>query len=98
MAQAYWPLIVKSVCRLEPPLQWRGGMMCELHKGKPGDWTPAGFRDITLASVSAKKFGKHLRTHLMPMAYQMLADTQWGSGCFGGSTAVAHLYCRTMFH
>eukprot|EP00973_Karenia_brevis_P041283 5712645-Karenia_brevis.AAC.1 len=28
----------------------------------------------------------------------MLADTQWGSGCFGGSTSVAHLYCRTMFH
>ncbi len=34
MARVYYPLVLKSYLRIAPPLQWKGGMICDLFKNR----------------------------------------------------------------
>ena len=61
VAKLLFPLRLKIVAKMCPPLQWRGGMVCELFKGKGCSSMCNNYRDILLANVSGKNFTKHLR-------------------------------------
>ena len=54
LSQVYYPLIFKSMSRLHPPLQWRGGMIQEIYKGKGDPGIPSHYRDVLLADDDGK--------------------------------------------
>ena len=97
MAKAVWPLHVKATIRLSPPLQWKGGMVAALFKGKGSSAICENYRDILLADDNGKDFSAHLRHHMLPIVRHMAWGTQFGSGLNGGETCMAHLYIRTAF-
>jgi hypothetical protein len=94
MLKAYYPLILKTYVRIQPPLQWKGGMLHEIFKNKGMHCLRSGFRDVLLANDSGKQVCKYLRTKLVPRARKLVYPTQFGGGFNGGETAFAHLYIR----
>ena len=62
MAAIEYPLVVKTYTRIQPPLQWKGGMLCELFKGKGSPSLCSNYRDILLADDSGKAAGRLLRS------------------------------------
>ena len=91
-----YPLMLKAVLTVRPPLQWRGGQIMELYKGKGSASDPASYRDVCLAGVCAKVFGKCWRTRLATRLAGMTNAMQFGSGMHGGDTSTAHLALRSM--
>ena len=87
-------LYVKSYMRLAPPLQWKGGLVAALFKGKGSPSLTSNHRDIMLGSDSGKSFVGHVRSCILRMVKYMSVDTQFGSGMNGGESAMAHLYVR----
>ena len=57
LMQIYYPLILKTFIRIQPPIQWKGGMLQELFKGKGSSSICSNFRDVMLACVDGKKCG-----------------------------------------
>ena len=94
MSRLQFPLAVKTYVRIQPPLQWKGGMVCELFKNKGSPSLCAHYRDIMLADDSGKAIGKLIRKRLLPFAANLAKSTQFGGGLNGGETAFAHLYIR----
>lgn len=90
------PLIVKSAATLRPPLQWRGGQILELYKGKGPAADVCNYRDVCLASTWAKVYGKCWRTRLASRLRELAGAQQYGAGLNSGDTAVAHLLVRSM--
>ena len=91
LAELYYPLVFKSLARLDPPLQWRGGMLHELFKGKGDPGIPSTYRDVLLADDDGKALFKIIRTAVFPLASSLVSGTQFGSGFSGGECAIAHL-------
>ena len=50
----YYLLILKTYVRIQPPIQWKGGMLQELFKGKGSSSVCSNFRDVMLACVDGK--------------------------------------------
>ena len=94
MAELFFPLVVKTCTRIQPPLQWKGGMICDLFKGKGSPALINSYRDILLSDHDGKAVQRFLRARLFPTAQLLSADTQFGGGLHGGETAIAHLYLR----
>jgi len=94
MAAFYYPLVFKTFCRLQPPIQWMGGILHELFKNKGSSAVRGNYRDILLGNVDGKCVTKHVRSILVPVAFIVCGDSQFGSGMNGGETAFAHLYVR----
>jgi len=94
MARLQFPMVVKTYVRIQPPLQWKGGMLCELFKNKGSPSVCGNYRDILLADDSAKAVSKLIRQRLLPLAAKLVKRTQFGGGLNGGETAFAHLYVR----
>ena len=46
LARAIYPLILKSYARIQPLLQWKGGVLCEVFKGKEDSSSTKSYRDI----------------------------------------------------
>ena len=90
----YYPLILKTFIRIQPPIQWKGGMLQELFKGKGSSTKCGNFRDVMLASVDGKNVAKYVRNNLLPRAKAISLETQFGGGFNGEETAFAHLYVR----
>ena len=97
VAQLYHTVVAKAIAQLRPPIQWRGGMLSEIFKGKGSSSTCSSYRDINLADHTATIFGKTIRTSLMPALSDVTCATQFGSGLHGGETAIAHLCLRSFF-
>jgi len=94
MSRLQYPLVVKTFVRIQPPLQWKGGMLCELFKNKGSTSMCGNYRDILLADDSGKGVMKLIRKRLLPLAASLTKQTQFGGGLNGGETAFAHLYVR----
>ena len=94
LAALYYPLILKTWARIEPPLQWKGGILCELFKNKGLSTDVSNYRDIMLGDISGKFITKYIRKSLLPFALQYSRTTQFGGGFNGGETSFAHLYIR----
>jgi len=96
VAKLMFPLRVKAVVKLSAPLQWRGGMVCELFKGKGCSSACASYRDIMLADANGKTFARHVRHVLIPACKTYIVNTQYGAGMNEGDTSITHLYIKCM--
>jgi len=90
----FMPLLLKSYMRIQPPIQWKGGMLQELFKGKGTSSQCKNYRDILLTDDAGKFVLKLVRKQLLPVATLLSHDTQYGGGLNGGETAFAHLQIR----
>ena len=93
----YYPLIFKTFCMLHPPLQWRGGVLCEVFKNSGSSSDKDRYRDILLGNICGKNLTKHVRGNLVPIAKIVCGKSWFGPGLNGGETAFAHLYIRLVF-
>lgn len=91
-------LYVKMFLTLRLPPQWRGGVLCELYKGKGSSSLITSYCDIVLSDSSAKTLGAIVRKALLPAARVFSLETQFGSGLNGGETANTHLCVRNLHH
>ena len=64
-AACLWPLQAKAATLLRPPLQWRGGALFALYKGKGCHDDVSAYRDITCCSALSKSIGRPLREVLV---------------------------------
>ncbi len=94
LAKVFYPLVVKTFVRIQPPLQWKGGMICDLFKNKGSPALIASYRDILLMDDDGKAVQRLVRKKLFPIANRLCVDSQFGGGLNGGETAIAHLYLR----
>ena len=90
----YYPLVLKMYMRIQPPLQWKGGMLHERHKGKGSSGNTKNYRDVMLAEDDGKDAAKYVRHKLLDRARGIVLNTQFGGGFNGGETSFAHLYVR----
>ena len=94
LAQILYPVVFKSFVRVSAPFQWRGGMLTELFKAKGSSKYLDNYRDIFLGDFSGKAIFKRVRKLLIPYAFDLVGDFQFGAGFNGGETALPHLYVR----
>ena len=94
VGQQIYPLVLKTFTRLQPPLQWKGGVLCELFKGKGDSSSTKAYRDILLANDDGKGIMRMLRSRLLPLANSLVLQSQFGGGLNGGETAFTQLYIR----
>eukprot|EP00973_Karenia_brevis_P008682 1174351-Karenia_brevis.AAC.1 len=90
LAMLLYPLHFKIVCRIQVPLQHKGGMVVEYFKNKGASEHCGSYRDIMLTNDGGKSFAKLLRKKLMPIARAITLSSQCGGGLHGGETAIAH--------
>jgi len=93
-ASLYYGVNIKSVLRLKPPIQSKGGMLHHLLKAGGAPTLPKGYRDIMLGNITEKNLNKIIRNNLMPVVRQIAGNGQFASGINGGETAGAHLYIK----
>jgi hypothetical protein len=91
-AKALHPLIVKSALALQPPIQWKGGHLFEVYKGKGTTCDIGSYRDVTICAAASKSLSKPMREQGISTLGRLSASTQFGGGLNGGSTEFAHLY------
>ena len=91
-----YPLYIKSFLRMQPALQWKGGMAAALFKGKGSATDMSNYRDILLGNDNGKAFSGHVRRVIRPLVSFPSLGSQYGSGLNGGETAIAHLYMRSV--
>jgi len=89
-----YPLVLKTYARIQPPIQYKGGMIHEVYKMKGPMHLCSSFRDVLLANDSGKHICKRIRSKVMPWASRLVNSTQFGGGFNGGETSMAHLYAR----
>ena len=94
LAKAYFPLTTKAMLHCHTPLQWDGGQLFSLFKGKGEKTDRTNYRDLTITDISCKHFMSSLRSQLSPSLQQATIPTQFGGGCNGGSTTIAHLLAK----
>ncbi len=94
LAVAFYPLVVKTFVRIQPPLQWKGGVLSDLFKNKGSPALIQSYRDILLMDDDGKGVQRLVRKRLFPLANAICVDSQFGGGLNGGETAIAHLYLR----
>jgi len=95
-AYTYFPLVLKMFVRIQPPIQYKGGMIYEIYKGKGVHHMCSSFRDVLLANDSGKHVCTYVRHQLLPWARKLVHSTQFGGGFNGGETSFAHLYARSV--
>ena len=89
-----YPLVVKTAVRIQTPLQWKGGMICDLFKNTGSPALISSYRDILLMDDDGKAVQRLVRKKLFPIANKLCVDSQFGGDLNGGETAIAHLYLR----
>ena len=98
MSQVYYPIMFKSYARLHPPLQWRGGMIQEIFKGKGDPGIPSQYRDVLLADDDSKAMFSVIRKAVFPLAGSFVNSTQYGSGFSGGGGVCHCTFGRSAFY
>ena len=94
MARIYHPIVTKFLYTVTPPIQWSGGVLCDLRKPGGAPTKTAGYREITVCDADAKPVLSFLRTTASPFLDASSPPGQYGGGCHSGSTASAHLLSR----
>ena len=85
------PLLLKVFVFGHSPLQWRGGRLLSLYKGKGDPQALRSHRDIMLTDTDSKAFQRFLRQSFFPHAQRVSRVFQVGSGLNSGSTEFARL-------
>ena len=105
ISQQTWNLMSKSLSRVQVPLQWQGGALFALYKGKGAKDQVNSYRDITVCSALSKVYGRPLRARLMAALSKACGidsdqcfdhGMQFGSGLCGGGTDLPHLSMRAI--
>ena len=61
------PLVFKSVVAIQPPLQWKGGHLFEIYKGKGSRHDIQSYRDVTICEAASKAMSKPMRKNGVPI-------------------------------
>ena len=75
LAAAVLPLFMKASMQRTQPVQWRGGILAECHKGKGPFSDPNSYRSLYVSSMVGKAYHKVIRQKALPDAER----------CFGAS-------------
>ena len=89
MAKILTPLLVKASWHMKEPLNWKGGLLVPLFKGKGSPAEPTAYRSIFLSDVCAKIHHAGMRQSLADVWNGEESLIQLG-GRKGCSTDVAH--------
>ena len=54
LPKLFYPLVVETFVRIQPPLQWKGGVICDLFKNKGSPALISSYRDILLMDDDGK--------------------------------------------
>merc|ERR1712008_317611 len=76
------------------PIQWKGGQVQELWKGKGPLSDPASYRDIWLCALGSKGYSRFLMTGATTWVNSIALDTQFGSGINGAGADFCHLMLK----
>ena len=85
------PLHVKAAMSIRLPVQWLGGALMELFKGKGSRALAKNYREITVADLNGKDFGSFLRAAIMTAVVNLSGRSQHGAGLNGAATDACHL-------
>eukprot|EP00438_Fugacium_kawagutii_P009494 Skav200304 [mRNA] locus=scaffold4329:95264:100090:- [translate_table: standard] len=86
-------LTTKVVATAKEPLQWKGGRICPLYKGRGSAQEPDSYRSIFISDYTAKIFHRTLRTHLATLWESHIQALQAG-GRARYATDVAHHFVQ----
>lgn len=89
LARQISTVTTKIALRGSEPLNWRGGKLIPLHKGKLCRSNPEGYRSIFLSNHTTKVYHGCLRKHLLDAWNGVLSNLQFG-GRAGMATDLAH--------
>ena len=92
MGVHFSPFIFQIIYLLPPPIQYKGGVLWELFKGKGQRCDMAAYRDVTVCNTAIKPHCKLLRKQGMKPLTGITSETQFGGGLNGGSTDFPRLY------
>ena len=96
MACLFYPIVIKSICRLRPPLQWRGGMLHELYKNKGSSADKKCYRDIMLGNICGKGVSKIIRSRIL-VAINKLDLILTGDGTSTSEVSPFDRFCSICF-
>ena len=83
LAKHFLPILAKAILRAREPLEWKGGLLVPLFKGKGDPRCPHSFRSIFVSDCTAKVHHKLLRKTL-----EQRWDHDHGSLQLGGRAGV----------
>ena len=88
LAHHLWPLLLKVTTRLEEPLQYKGGKLFALYKGRGSPLECGSYRAILLSSNLGKCIHNVFRSRVMPYLQSSATPLQY-SAQSGGMVAMA---------
>ena len=77
MAQIYHPIVTKFLYTVTPPIQWTGGVLCDLLKPGGAPTKAAGYREITVCDADARLALSLLRSTASPFLDASSPAGQW---------------------
>ena len=77
LARLLWPLLLKVTSRVQEPLQWKGGKLVALYKGKHSTMECASYRAILVSSALGKSMHSVFRTRTMPYLQREATSLQF---------------------
>ena len=96
LTELFWPLLLKSVCRVAEPAGLKGGILYHISKGKPGlQRTCDAHRGILAQSCISKAFHRSLRKLVVQHWTPHALPLQLG-GRAGCSAVFGHLCSRSI--
>ncbi|CAE7680575.1 unnamed protein product, partial [Symbiodinium sp. CCMP2456] len=96
MTELFWPLLLKTVCRVSEPIGFKGGILYHIDKGKAGcRGTCDAHRGILAQSCLAKTFHRSLRG-LVVKHWNMHSLPMQLGGKSGCSSVFGHLCSRSI--
>ena len=91
IAPALHNLLLKSVLQGAEPLEFKGGRLCAIYKGKGSKMELSKYRGILLADVFAKIFHSWTRSQLLPTFQQRASPGQLGGRPSQQTATAIHL-------
>ena len=96
LTELFWPLLIKSMCRVAEPAGLKGGILYHISKGKPGlQRTCDAHRGILAQSCISKAFHRSLRKLVVQHWTLHALPLQLG-GRAGCSAVFGHLCSRSL--
>ena len=90
LATFLWPLLLKVASRLEEPLQWKGGQLVALHKGKNSPMECSSYRAILVSSALGKSMHGVFRERTIPYLQRAATPLQFSIHPHGMVGMAAH--------
>ena len=91
------PIACKAAFFIRLPVQWLGGCLMELYKGKGPTSAIESYRDITLKDMNGKNFGSFVRCCIYIAVQAFSGKSQNGGGLNSASTDLCLLQVSQVF-